>query len=109
MQRKFMGGRPPVTLEGKTVIMVDDGIATGNTLLTTISMLRKGNPEKLVIAVPVASESSVEKLRPLVDEMICLLIPPYFPGVGAFYREFEQMTDEEVMANLQEIQTLADT
>jgi predicted phosphoribosyltransferase len=79
------------------VIVIDDGVATGNTLLGTISMLRKDNPAKIVIAVPIASDSAVEKLSEAADELVILLIPKEFYGVGAFYENFDQVSDEEVM------------
>ena len=101
--RKFKGNDQPINLKGKTVIVIDDGIATGNTLMATIKMLKKSNPGKLIIAAPVASESAVEKLSLLVDEVICLLIPTLFYGVGAFYENFEQLTDEDVMKYLDEL------
>ena len=97
MYRKFMGGKEPESLKGKTVIIIDDGIATGNTLLGTVNILRKENPSKIVIAVPVSSRNAVEKLSKAVDEMIVLLIPEEFHGVGGFYEDFEQVTDDEVL------------
>ncbi|HTI10668.1 MAG TPA: phosphoribosyltransferase family protein [Puia sp.] len=97
MYRKFMGDKEPESLTGKTVIVIDDGVATGNTLLGTISMLRKNNPAKIVIAVPIASDSAVEKLSEAADELVILLIPKEFYGVGAFYENFDQVSDEEVM------------
>jgi predicted phosphoribosyltransferase len=97
MYRKFMGGKEPESLTGKTVIVIDDGIATGNTLLGTINMLRKNNPAKIVIAAPVASDEAVRKLSEVADELIVVLIPEEFYGVGAFYENFGQVTDEEVM------------
>src|SRR5579872_910405 len=97
MYRKFMGDKEPESLSGKTVIVIDDGIATGNTLLGTINILRKNNPAKIVIAVPVASADAVRKLSEVADELIVVLIPEEFYGVGAFYENFEQVTDEEVM------------
>jgi predicted phosphoribosyltransferase len=97
MYVKFMGDAVPEPLKGKTVIVIDDGIATGNTLLSTIGMLRKNDPAKIVIAVPVASNSAVQKLSKLVDDIVCPLVPDYFYGVGAFYENFDQVSDEEVM------------
>ena len=96
MQKHFMGSKAPLSLEGKTVIVIDDGIATGNTLLGTISLLRKNKPGKIVIAVPVASDNAVEKLSDVADEVISVLVPHEFYGVGAFYEDFQQVTDEEV-------------
>jgi predicted phosphoribosyltransferase len=106
MYRIFMGDREPEKLEGKTVIIIDDGIATGNTLMGTINILRKSKPGKIVIAVPVASESAVKKLSKEVDEVIALLIPEEFHGVGSFYLDFEQVTDEEVVLYLDKLREL---
>jgi len=106
MHRKFMGDKEPESLEGKTIIVIDDGIATGNTLLGTVNVLRKSKPGKIVIAVPVASESAVEKLTTEVDEVIAILIPEFFYGVGAFYEDFSQVTDEEVMFYLDKLREL---
>lgn len=97
MYRKFMGDKEPESFTGKTVIVIDDGIATGNTLLVTINMLRKDKPAKIVIAAPVASESAARKLLEVADELVVVLIPEEFDGVGAFYEDFGQVSDEEVM------------
>lgn len=96
MQQQFMGGKEAIGLKGKQLIVIDDGIATGNTLLATVNLLRKMNPSKLVIAVPVASASAVEKLSEVADEVVALLVPDEFYGVGAFYEDFSQVTDDEV-------------
>jgi len=96
MQKLFMGNKVPLSLEGKTVIVVDDGIATGNTLLGTINLLRKSKPGKIVIGVPVASGKAVEKLSKVADEIVSVLVPDEFYGVGAFYEDFQQVSDEEV-------------
>lgn len=101
MYKKFMGDRKPAGLEDKTVIVVDDGIATGNTMIATVNMLKKSKPAKLVIAVPVASYQSVNVLEKMVDEVIVLHIPEEFYGVGAFYEDFGQVSDEEVQYYLQ--------
>jgi predicted phosphoribosyltransferase len=102
MQEKFVGNRKPESVAGKTVIVVDDGIATGRTLLATIQLLRKQHPAKLVIAVPVASDSAIGALTPEADEIVCLRIPPVFYGVGQFYENFPQVSDEEVAQSLNE-------
>ncbi len=106
MYRRFRADQEPEKLEGKTVLVIDDGIATGNTLLGTISMLRKSKPRKIIIAVPVASAASVAKLSPEVDELVALYVPTEFPGVGAFYADFEQVTDEEVLNYLDKLRAL---
>ncbi|HEX6848013.1 MAG TPA: phosphoribosyltransferase family protein [Chitinophagaceae bacterium] len=106
MYIRFMGDKEPEDLEGKTVIVIDDGIATGNTILGTINILRKSHPGKIVIGVPVASQSAVKKLSKEVDEIIALMIPDEFYGVGAFYDDFEQVSDEEVIFYLDKLREL---
>ena len=103
MSRKFIKGKLPIQLKGKTIIIVDDGIATGNTLMGTVNLLKKSNPKKIVIAVPVASKIAFYKLSKEVDEIVALLIPEIFHGVGEFYEDFEQVTDEEVNELLDKI------
>ena len=97
MYARFMGEEKPANLEGKTVIIVDDGIATGNTILSTIQVLRKSNPGKIIIAVPVAAQSAVDKISRVADEVITVITPHIFQGVGAFYKDFSQVSDEEVI------------
>jgi len=103
MYQKFMGNKEPENLGGKTVIVIDDGIATGNTLLGTINMLKKNKPGKIVIAVPVASVKAIQKLGKEVDEIISVIVPKHFFGVGAFYEDFEQVSDEEVIYYLERL------
>jgi putative phosphoribosyl transferase len=98
-----MRDKKPADLAEKIVILVDDGIATGNTLISTISMLRKRNPAKIVVAVPVAPKYAVAKLSKMVDELVIPLIPEDFHGVGAFYEDFEQVSDEEVIGYLDKL------
>ena len=97
----FMGNHKPADLKDKLVILVDDGIATGHTLMSTILMVKKQNPKKMVVAVPVAPPSAIETFEPMVDELICLLAPPGFFAVGQFYENFQQVSDEEVISALQ--------
>ncbi len=103
MYHKFMGDKEPENLQDKTVIVIDDGIATGNTLLATINMLKKNKPRKIVIAVPVASLHAIQKLIKEVDDVISLVIPKHFYGVGAFYEDFEQVSDDEVIYYLEKL------
>ncbi|MEJ8842816.1 phosphoribosyltransferase family protein [Lacibacter sp. H375] len=104
MQQKFMGDRTILPLKGKTVIIVDDGIATGNTMLATLKVIRKEEPEKIIIAVPVTSAEAYKKLAKETDEFICLLIAEEFYGVGAFYDDFKQVTDEDVKTYINNLQ-----
>lgn len=94
---KYRENRPEAVIKGKTIILVDDGIATGNTLLAILRMLRKKKPEKIIVAVPVAPKGGCQQIRQEADEFICLLEPDYFPGVGVFYLDFQQVSDEEVI------------
>lgn len=96
----FMGDRKPTDLKNKIVILVDDGIATGNTILATINMIKKKIPKKLIVAVPVAPPDTARKINKEVDEMICLLTPADFYAVGQFYADFSQVSDEEVIKML---------
>jgi len=95
--RLYHGDRPFPNVEGKTVILVDDGVATGYTTIAAARTIRKKNPAKLVLAVPVAPPESVARLRPEVDELVVLETPEPFFSVGSWYYEFEQTTDEEVI------------
>lgn len=106
MYKSFMGDKEPESIQGKTVIVIDDGIATGNTLLGTVNVLRKSHPGKIIIGVPVASKSAVQKLSKEVDEVVAVMIPEEFYGVGAFYKDFRQVSDEEVMFYLDKLRGL---
>lgn len=99
---RFMGEKQPVPLDDKIVIIVDDGIATGNTLLSTLPMIRKQKPKKIIIAVPVAPSGAVLRLSRSVNEMVVALIPDAFYGVGGFYEDFHQVSDEEVVNYMKE-------
>jgi len=92
----------PQNVEDKTVIIVDDGIATGNTLLATIELVSKQSPKKIIVAIPVASRSAIKKLKSIskVHEVICLQVPYNFQAVGQFYEEFGQVSDEEAVGIL---------
>ncbi|MNK11460.1 putative phosphoribosyl transferase [compost metagenome] len=106
MYKKFMGDKTPEKIKGKTVIVIDDGMATGNTLLETIKLIRRDQPGKIIIGVPVASKEAVEKVSPEVDELVTLLVPETFYGVGAFYENFNEVTDEEVLFYLDKLKRL---
>jgi predicted phosphoribosyltransferase len=96
----YMGDRKPADVRGKTVILVDDGIATGNTLLACIAMLRKNNPQKIIVAVPVVPFDTVNAFREKADEFVYLIASKDFRGVGDFYEDFEQVNDDEVIRML---------
>jgi len=101
--KKFMGDKEPTDIRNKLVIVVDDGVATGRTILATIKMLKSKHPKKLVVAVPVASQQAAERIEQEVDDFICLYTPSSFYGVGNFYADFRQTTDEEVILLLKEL------
>ena len=109
MKKKFMGDKEPEDLQGKTLIVVDDGIATGNTLFATVRILKKARPGKIIVAAPVVSKSAAELLSDEVDELITVLIPETFYGVGAFYEDFTQVSDEEVIEYLDKLRELGRT
>ncbi len=94
---RYRGNTPTPSLKGKTIILVDDGIATGASMLVAIQSVRDAGAKKIVLAVPVAAPDSLRKIQKEVDEVVCLSSPVFFEAVGAFYRVFEQTSDEEVM------------
>ncbi len=94
-ERLYRGGRPPHDLRGRTVILVDDGLATGATMRAAVQALRQ-QPARIVVAVPTASPDTCEALRAEADEVICAMTPEPFIAVGHWYDDFSQTTDEEV-------------
>ena len=97
---EYRAGRPPLEVAGKTVLLTDDGIATGNTVEAAIRLLRKRGAARIILAVPVAPIQAVARLSGLVDELVCVLAPDNFFAIGQFYDDFEQVRDEEAMALL---------
>lgn len=97
---RYRRGRPPVPLEGKRVILVDDGVATGHTVEAAIRALRQQPIKELILAVPVGPPTTIARLRALVDRLEVLSEPEVFWAVGMFYRDFRQVSDEEVEALL---------
>jgi predicted phosphoribosyltransferase len=96
MHKRFNGDRQPMALQNKIVIIVDDGVATGNTMLCAIQLIRKSNPQKIVIGTPVISDNAFEKIDKAADEVIALYIRADFNGVGDYYTEFSQLSDHQV-------------
>src|SRR2546422_4930719 len=95
-ERLYRGNRPPPDVRGRTVILVDDGLATGATMYAAVEALRQQQPGRIVVAVPTASPEICEELRAEVDEVICAITPDPFYAVGLWYEDFSQTTDEEV-------------
>lgn len=99
---QYLRDRPPQTVEGKTAVVVDDGIATGTTVRAALQALRRRKPARLVLAIPVAPPEVVAALRAEVDDLVCLSQPAYFHAVGAHYADFHQVSDDEVVRVLEE-------
>lgn len=89
------GKKTPPPVQGKTVIIVDDGIATGATMLMALQILKKQKARKIIVAVPVSPPTTIYKLREIADEVICLEEPDFFMAIGEFYKNFRQVEDEE--------------
>jgi putative phosphoribosyl transferase len=99
-ERQFRGDRPFPDLSGKTVVLVDDGLATGSTMRAAVEALRVKHPARIVVGVPVAAPETCDAFRELVDEIVCAITPEPFLAVGLWYEDFSQTTDAEVHALL---------
>ena len=95
-ERAYRGDRPPPGIRGKTVILVDDGLATGASMHAAVHALRQQGPRRVVVAVPVAAPETCEAFRAEVDEIVCAVTPELFYAVGLWYEDFSQTSDEEV-------------
>jgi predicted phosphoribosyltransferase len=95
-ERLYRGGRPPLDVRNRRVILVDDGLATGATMHAAIAALRQLHPARIVVAVPTASPETCEEMRAEADDVICAVTPEPFQAVGRWYQDFSQTTDEEV-------------
>jgi predicted phosphoribosyltransferase len=95
-EKLYRPGRPTADVAGRTVILVDDGLATGSTMRAALAALRQMNPAKMIVAVPVAAVPTCEEFRSEVDELVCLESPEPFYSVGFWYDDFSQTTDEEI-------------
>jgi len=98
----YLKGRPPISPKNKTVIIVDDGLATGATMEAAINAVRQAGPKHIIVAVPAAPVDTLSRLEKLADEMICLTTPQPFWSVGGCYRSFPQLSDDDVIACLNE-------
>jgi predicted phosphoribosyltransferase len=101
-ERLYRGERAPLDVRGRTVILVDDGLATGSTMKAALAALRDQGAARSVVAVPVAAEESCAEMRPLADEVVCAVTPDPFHAVGVWYADFGQTSDDEVRALLGE-------
>lgn len=100
-ERLYRGERPPPQIQGKTVVLVDDGLATGSTMRSAAQAIEQQRPARLVVAVPVAARSTCEELQEVVDEVICAVTPYPFFAVGQWYADFRETSDDEVRELLQ--------
>ncbi len=103
----YRDDRPPLDLKGRTVIVVDDGIATGVTDTAALRALRRRDPRRMILAVPVCAADSILRLRGEADAFVCLLVPPLMYGVGQSYWDFSQVSDEDVVSVLAEFHNAA--
>jgi predicted phosphoribosyltransferase len=94
--RLYRDDRPPADVKGHTVILVDDGLATGATMMAAVRALRQQNPTRIVVAAPTAAADTCEQLRQFADEVVCAATPEPFHAVGLWYEDFAQTTDDEV-------------
>jgi predicted phosphoribosyltransferase len=92
----YRGGRAPVPVEGRVVILVDDGLATGSTMRAAVAAARQRRPARVVVAVPVGAPETCDELSAIADEVVCVRTPQPFSAVGEWYVDFDQTTDEEV-------------
>lgn len=100
-RRQYSQIRAPIPVQGRVVIVVDDGLATGATMMSALKAVRQHHPQRLVCAIPVASPDALSKIKPLADETVCLHAPEDFMAVAQFYQQFPQVDDAQVMASLQ--------
>ncbi len=98
----YRAERPAPPLQGRIVILVDDGVATGSTMQAAIKVLREAKPARIVVAVPVAPPETIQELEHEVDEVVCLITPESFRAVGGWYEDFTQVSDDEVSVMLAE-------
>ncbi|WP_067688076.1 phosphoribosyltransferase [Nocardia jejuensis] len=96
-RRHLLRGKPPVPLQDRTVVIVDDGMATGATVAVACEVAYLHRPRRVIVAVPVSSVEALLRIRTCADEVVCPLVPRFLGGVGGVYRDFHQLTDDEVV------------
>lgn len=104
-ERQFRGDLPPPDVSGRTAILIDDGLATGSTMRAAVAAMHQLSPERIIVAVPVAAQSTCRELASEIGEVICLLEPDQFYAVGSWYKDFSQTSDEEVRMLLNELRS----
>jgi len=100
-ERAYRDQRPPVAVAGRTMVLIDDGLATGSTMKAAVQAVRTQDPARIVVAVPVGAPDTCRELQSLADEVVCVKMPESFRAVGLWYRDFAQTTDDEVRQLLQ--------
>src|SRR4030095_9712295 len=108
-ERAYRGDRPEPVVQGKTVILIDDGLATGSTMRAAAAALRQQNPDRIVVAVPVSASRTCNEYSRRVDEIVCAATPEPFLGVGQWYEDFSQTTDDEVRQLLEKGRAATDS
>jgi putative phosphoribosyl transferase len=108
-EEAYRDGRPPVDVRGKTVILIDDGLATGSTMRAAVTALRRQGPARIVVAVPIGAASTCAEFHSLADDCICAMTPEPFRAVGLWYEDFSQTSDDEVAELLARARASADT
>jgi len=101
-EREYRGSRPRIEVKGRIAILVDDGLATGSTMAAAVKAVRRRDPARIVVAVPVGAPQSCREMGRIADEVACAREPTQFAAVGQWYADFEQTTDEEVRALLRD-------
>jgi predicted phosphoribosyltransferase len=96
LDRRYRAGREPLDVQGRVVVLVDDGMATGSTMKAAVRALRRMGPDEIIVAVPTGAQSACEELRLLADHCICLVVPEPFRAVGFWYEDFDQTSDQDV-------------
>jgi len=108
-ERAYRGNKPPPAVENHCLILVDDGLATGASMLAAVSALRQRKPASIVVAIPVAPSDTVQRLKQEADDVVCLATPEPFSAVGRWYREFPQTSDDEVRSLLERASSMSAT